>query len=592
MEIKYTRLSEQEELKETSLHVCNSEEADFSILQYKAEGNLLYSHNRGMYSENGERQKRQIEAFLVTAREESVDLAIAPEASVPWEIAEKVIGGVIKPPRKGKLWYLGMEGSSLDDFEKTMDEWKKKEDVVVICPEIRNEKKHVNSAIYFFMTVKGKLAVITQIKTGGMKDVSYENEQNDLSTGNEIFLLDLNGTEVSQNIVAGMICADIFNLNVAEFCRNFHGKMPLILHIQMNPKPYYKEMASFRDVFFRDSEIRSSQIVTANWGKGTSIRQEERQDDKKKGYTDSGSTVYMNLLLNHGNCEFREILKQESFINHLGEVQQLGFEYFLTEKYEIWKIQEAVDVINYRMRKGFCTTVPKVTDRKPMPYIIHSYRFDEKDNLTLDLEKNCDCGEMQEVFRIFDKSCKDIESCADKSCKECRRFYVDFLISLCLGEEVCDEYMASGEKSNRVIQALYQDCRDSKKKHLLKELVEELKESRFPERFGNFNKRDSFLFAINDDCARNGGNYRYNLCLKNGEQGIKRLLVVYIGHAKSEDAKKKFSDLQHTVHEDMRDKVLLYFSDSHGIRAYDEPYTEESIFKDNSDYSKDIESFT
>ena len=68
--------------------------------------------------------------------------------------------------------------------------------------------------------------------------------------------------------------------------------------------------------------------------------------------------------------------------------------------------------------------------------------------------------------------------------------------------------------------------------------------------------------------------------------------MAYIGHTDLATVRKRFSDLQRSVHEDMQDKVLLYYSDSRGIRAYDEPYIEESILKDNSDYSKDIESFT
>ena len=46
MGVKYTKLSEYEELKETSLQVCNSESEHFSVLQYKAQGILLYSHER------------------------------------------------------------------------------------------------------------------------------------------------------------------------------------------------------------------------------------------------------------------------------------------------------------------------------------------------------------------------------------------------------------------------------------------------------------------------------------------------------------------------------------------------------------------
>ena len=49
--------------------------------------------------------------------------------------------------------------------------------------------------------------------------------------------------------------------------------------------------------------------------------------------------------------------------------------------------------------------------------------------------------------------------------------------------------------------------------------------------------------------------------------------------------------MQNSVHEDMRDKILLYYSDSSGIKAYDEPYTEESILKENNDFSKNMESY-
>lgn len=166
MGVKYTKLSEYEELKETSLQVCNSEREHISVLQYKAQGILLYSHERGMYSENTEEQEEQIEAFLKLARKESVDLAISPEASVSWEIAEKILEGNLKPPRKGKLWFLGMEGISLDDFEETLDEWKKKDNIVIINSQMGNLSKHINAAIYFFITEADKLAVVIQVKIG------------------------------------------------------------------------------------------------------------------------------------------------------------------------------------------------------------------------------------------------------------------------------------------------------------------------------------------------------------------------------------------------------------------------------------------
>ena len=593
MAIKYIKLSEYEELKGTSLQVCNDTDVNFSILQYKAQGKLLYSHDRGIYSENAERQKRQMEAFLIKARKEAVDLAITPEASVPWDTMEKLLDGELKFPRRGKLWFLGMEGIALDDFEDTVDVWEKRSNAVIIYSKIGTENKYVNAAIYLFRTKNDKPALVIQAKTGGMRDISFANEQNDLSLGEEIFLLDLNGEAAAQNIVAGMICADIFKINVTDFCGNFHGKSPLVLHIQMNPKPYYSEMANIRNTFFSDPEIRRSQIITANWGRNTTIRQEGCPLDEKtkEEHLDSGSTVYMHLLLNHESSEFHEILRQESFIKHMGEVQKQGFEYFLTKKCEMWKIQEAIDIISYRMKKGFCMDRQDITTRKFMPYITCKSKFDSDDGLVIaQNENNCDCGEMQEVLEFFEHNCRDMKICAEKSCKECRRFYVDVLVSLFLGEEVQEEYMASGEQSKRVVQTLAQYCKDHEKKNLLKELVRELKERRMPERFGAFNQEDSFLFAIDENCARTGGNFKYNMRLKDETQGIKRLLVVYIGHMDYAEAKKRFGEIRDSVHEDMTDKILLYYLSSSGIAAYDEPYTEESIQKHNNDFCKDTES--
>lgn len=52
MSLKYTFLSEKAGMKGTRLQICNDEKRSVSVLQYKAQGCLLYSHEKGMYSEN------------------------------------------------------------------------------------------------------------------------------------------------------------------------------------------------------------------------------------------------------------------------------------------------------------------------------------------------------------------------------------------------------------------------------------------------------------------------------------------------------------------------------------------------------------
>lgn len=76
---------------------------------------------------------------------------------------------------------------------------------------------------------------------------------------------------MAQNVFATLICADILNINCADFCSKFHGKAPVILNIQMNKKPFHEKIIGFRRTFFEDNAIRNAQMIVANWGRGTTI---------------------------------------------------------------------------------------------------------------------------------------------------------------------------------------------------------------------------------------------------------------------------------------------------------------------------------
>lgn len=251
MSLKYTFLSEHINMKDTKLQICNSTNRSISVLQYKAQGCLLYSHEKGMYSEDKKRQVKQIHEFLKIADSHGIDLVITPEASVPLDIVKEIIAGNEVRPERGKLWCLGVEGIAKSDYKLLIDEWSKNQDIVFVYPQIINMSKHINALFYFFQTADNKLTVVLQAKTGAMRDISYRNEQADLSTGEEIFILDLNGTDAAENVLATLICADILNINCADFCSKFHGKSPVILNIQMNPKPFHEKIIGFRRTFLK-----------------------------------------------------------------------------------------------------------------------------------------------------------------------------------------------------------------------------------------------------------------------------------------------------------------------------------------------------
>ena len=118
-------------------------------------------------------------------------MVVTPEASVPFDIIKDITEGNEVAPEKGKLWCLGVEGIAKRKYNLLIEEWGKRQDVIFISPRSINMSRHINALFYFFQTMDDKLAVVLQAKTGAMWDVSYSHEQADLSTGEEIFILDL-----------------------------------------------------------------------------------------------------------------------------------------------------------------------------------------------------------------------------------------------------------------------------------------------------------------------------------------------------------------------------------------------------------------
>lgn len=591
MSIQYRFLSKEKELAGTALQVCSDQGESFTVLQYKAEGRLLYSHDRGMYSEDKEKQIKQIEEFLRMANTQGADLAITPEASVPLEVVEKIVQGEIRP-EAGKLWCLGGEGINKEEFNRLTAAWDDNKEIRFICAEGITFRKYINAMFYFFRAADGRLAMVLQPKTGAMRDISFAHEQADLSLGSEIFIVDLNGDRSAINVLVSMICADILNINPVEFCETFHEKFPVVLNMQMNSKPYHGKIVEFRKTFFEDSYIRKGQMIVANWGRGTTIRLEGTADNKQ-GYSDSGSTIYLSLETNHGEYTVKEILPQPLFVNNIGEAQRSGLEYFLSKDYEIWKIQEDIQVAFYSNKKGYRQNARhNITERRYLPYIIHKYNYCTDNMLKEDLELRCDCLEANEILQTMGKerASKDVKACTGKSCKECMRFYIDALVSLCLGEEILEEYLVSEERSKRAVQTLHQDCKDKEKKACLEKLVKCLAEKKFPERFGEFKENDNFCFVVNYDAAQRGGNDKYNLELQRENRNSKRILVAFLGYMSLPDVQEKYIAIKKSVSEERQADILLYYVDDNGRQVYSEPYEQTSISIHNNDFCRNIES--
>ena len=145
-------------------------------------------------------------------------------------------------------------------------------------------------------------------------------------------------------------------------------------------------------------------MIVANWGCGTTIHMEE-EDNKDKGYSDSGSTIYFSLGNNHWQNSISSIFENRDFImKGIGESQKSGLEYFLTRQYEIWKIQEEIQVAYYEKKVGNSKSFERdIMGRQFYPFIVQKYRYNDKDILEEDKENRCDCDEMKEILNKYIK---------------------------------------------------------------------------------------------------------------------------------------------------------------------------------------------
>lgn len=247
-----------------------------------------------------------------------------------------------------------------------------------------------------------------------------------------------------------------------------------------------------------DGELSASMMIVANWGRGTTIDM-EGAIKTDKGYSDSGSAIYLSIGNNHGQIRPKRILENPDFIKEgLGEGQKSGLEYFLSKRYEVWKMQEDIDTAYYYKKMGYRDNSEReMMVRQYYPYIVKKYKYNENNILEDVQERCCDCKEMNEILSAAgSRASDDMKTCADKSCKECTRFYVDALISLCLGEELLDEFSIENGKSHRAVQALYQDSKDFEKKTKLKNLVDEIEKKDSQNALGSLMRIRIFILIL------------------------------------------------------------------------------------------------
>lgn len=581
--MNFKKLSEMGQCENTKLRVCNKSNPYIKVLQYKASGELKYDQN-GMQYIDEKYQYNQIKKLLEKAIEENVELVITPEAAVPFRIIQDIIDNVITP-ESGSLWCLCVQGLEKNVFKSFIAELKQSEKINIII-ENDNQieyKHHINALYYVFLNNHEKLTIVIQLKMASMRDVSFDNENMHLSKGNTLYIIDLNGREESKNILMSLICADVFQCNSEELIQNIANYSPILLHMQMNPKPFHENMVEFRNDFLKSRCISKQQYIVANWGKGTYIISEENR------HQESGSAIYCNLLINHVYPDKKKALNDSEFIKKVIDLQAKCFEYFVDKNYEIWKMHEDIEVLLYILKLGFMESYNTFTGPTFVPSYKDKYKYSViHDEWEID-NKTCDCCEVEEIIELLaeTKMPKEFQDCISRQCENCKRLFIDYFAATILGEEFIEEFITKNEISTRTLLPLNQESYGNStcKQNLIINLIESFKKREYPPRFDMFKNLPEFIIDVNAALTRSNQIYNIQTKNKNGEH--KKAYLSIIDTIRIQEVEQRYEELRRKVAEEYRDSILLYYKDVAGSYVcHSKPYDNTKFTSVSSEFSE------
>jgi len=111
-------------LERPNLEVLKSDVNEYNTLAYQHQGNVVASREKGLYVRNEDRQiaKKKFKDFFRLAIEESVQLALTPEYSCPWDNIENQLENN-SLPEYGDLWIIGCESILPSELKELIDNY-------------------------------------------------------------------------------------------------------------------------------------------------------------------------------------------------------------------------------------------------------------------------------------------------------------------------------------------------------------------------------------------------------------------------------------------------------------------------------------
>lgn len=260
-------------LADPELNVLVPSQDNYTSILFQPKGNLEVGES-GVRHVDRVLANNQFSQFLQKASNEDVELAVAPEYSMPWETLEKQLADGVHPSQ-GCLWILGCEGIKLAALSELSAR---------LSPSIRvlhedlvdDPKRFVNAVAYVFWTcVAGgdqeQLVMLLQFKVCPLGDPNHF-ELNGMIKGSKLYTFGGN----DRLRIATLVCSDAFAFSDSHASAIYDRT--LLVHIQLNPKPRQDQFKLYRAKLLSFGGGQT-ELICLNWAQGVKMRSQNGEDD-------------------------------------------------------------------------------------------------------------------------------------------------------------------------------------------------------------------------------------------------------------------------------------------------------------------------
>lgn len=583
---KFTRLSKLFPNNSLMVNRTNSESI-YDIMKFQPKGVLSYSSERGIHS-NEPSYIEKVTDFINNVQERQPSLVVTPEGSIPFEVLKQIIENKSRWPDLYKLWGFCMEGIDKKDFKILVESYNIDDSLKVVIEDSITYRAHVNSLWYIFRIDEERLCIVIQLKNAPSSDRGIKYEARDLTTGNTIYVFDLNNGQPTKNTLISLICSDAIQLEPTKIITELEQSYPMIINHQCNRKPFDDRFKDFRNTILTSRSIKNQRYIVANWAKGSEL---------KRTFTiNESGNAYYNYLSVSGHPYLDKICSDKDSYSHRMEMQLLGVEYYASNKFNVWSYPDEENIMRFYIKKDEVFNVDESISTNFDPVIKECYKYNADNNCWESTEKNCilDNEEGSNNIYISEKEFLrpiKYKECEKRECEnKCFWLYNDYFFATCFGNELKSELECKYEISDRTIATLSSEGLrgTQRKRELFKTLVKKLERNEIPKELPMFD--DNLKFDIDINAAETGSNNIYNATVINVPQeypnwGEKKGIFAIIDTADLSEVEIAYDKLYKMTKTNIRDQIVLYYRKDDDYISYKKPHEQSNITSKSIDFT-------